>query len=208
MEIRKINISGTALALISLGIFIVIMLFSGLIFKPSLDNSGFSIRESELNKTVDLQLIPGDSYYYTYKVGNESANLTYAVMNGPNCTMIILVESQEAICLNKQGNDRTKMNSTFNATGMILFKPWMLALKEGWSWNITTYARIDTYEKLLESTYYSVVRIEEYKGRQVYVVRMSGEEGDFVWQWIDSEKRILVREIGPSYEVELVKGLG
>jgi hypothetical protein len=205
MDINKV--SGTALALISLGIFLMIMIFSGFLFKPSPENSGFLIREGPLNKTVSLQLSPGESYYYNYTVGNESANLTYAVIAGYNCTAIMLIESQEAICLNEEGNDRTKMNSSFNTTRMILFKPWMLALDEDWSWNLTTYTRIDTYEKLLDSTNYSVARTETYKGRESFVVRMSGEEGDYVWQWIDKDKRILLREIGPGYEVELVKGL-
>jgi len=205
---NKLDISGTSLGILSLGLFLLIMLASASIFKPQIDSTTFRIKEGELNKSKELQLKGGESYYYTYKVGNESANLTFAVINGQNCTMLFLVESQEGVCLDSYGNDRTGLNSSFNTTGMIIFKPWMLAIDEGWAWNVSTYTTIDTYEKLFETTDFSFVRREQYKGRDAYVVRMSGSEGDYVWQWIDAEKRILLREIGPTYEVELVKGVG
>ena len=90
---------------------------------------------------------------------------------------------------------------------MMMFKPWMLATEDHWTWNVSSYIVFEGFEKQVESVNYSVVRKEYYKGREAFVVRIRSSLGQEVWDWVDADKRVLLREIGPGYELELVEGL-
>jgi hypothetical protein len=201
------SLSPGMLALITLLVLVGIMAYSAETLKPQLENPTFITEEGKLAKLTALQIVPGESYTYAYSVGNESINLTYMVMGGNDCTVISLSQSSASVCLDSSANDASGQNSSYSVPAIIMIKPWMLAVDEGWKWNVSSHLVFDDFKKHITDTGYATVRKEYYKGREAYVVRVSSSEGDLVWDWIDSEKRILLREMGPGYEVELIEGL-
>jgi len=196
--------------LISLGIFIFIMFVSAQTLKPQLDNPQFVIKEEPLNKSATLMIKPGEVYAYNFRIANvtnTSVNLTYKVMDSGACTSVGLVEAGLATCLDSGGNDFAGQNSTYNESSIILTKPWMLSVKEGWHWNISVFMIFDSIEKEVAATNYTFIRKEYFKGREAYVIRIRSSDGSEAVDWIDAEKRILLKEIGPDYEVEMISGL-
>lgn len=205
MEIK--SLSGTAIAAIAIAVFVGIMLISANELKPQLDNPTFIIKEGELNKTTKLKISSGERYSYVYKFRNASANMTYIVVDGGPCTIIQMLQGDVYVCVDKFGNDKAGQNSTFSTPAIVLLKPWMLAVDENWEWKVSSYMVFDSIKKHVKDMNYTTVRKEYYKGREVYVVRMSDSDGDEVWTWVDAEKRIMLREFSTSYEIILVSGL-
>jgi len=205
------ELSQTKIAAIALLVLIVVMFLSSTTFKPYLEKPVFLNKEGRLAKNTILQITPGESYTYAYSMVNESMNLTYVVLAGGNCTIIAVLGGQgsPSVCIDAAGNDKTGQNSTYAVPAVILTKPWMLAVSEGWQWNVSSYLTFDSIVNHLGDTNYTVVRKEYYKGREAYVVKLaSSEEGSAdIWDWVDSEKRVLLREVSSGYEVELVSGL-
>jgi len=204
---KEKEISQATVALIALVILAAVMVFSMVTLKPQLDNPVFLIRESGLVKNTGLRIASGESYSYVYSAGNGSANLTYDVMGASGCTLVSLSGTSAAVCLDAMGNDLTRQNSSYSVPAVILTKPWMLALRDGWRWNVSTYLLFDKMEKHLSDVNYTVIRKEYCQGRQAYVVRISQSDNDPVVDWVDSDKRILLREVGTDYEVNLTGGL-
>jgi len=201
-------LSHSKIALASIGVLVIIMLFSAFQIQPGLglDNSSLVIREGNLTKVTNLRIAPGETYSYSYKVGNESTNLTYSLSAGFGCTAISMLESQARICINEYGNDRSGLNSTYSEP-VIITKPWMLAVRENWRWNVSSVLVFQGFEKPVEDVSFSTVRKEYYRGREAYVVKLSSSLGSEIWDWVDADKRVVLREIGPGYELVLVDGL-
>jgi len=206
MEAKK-ELSQAKVALIALAVLVAVMVFSMLTLKPQLDNPVFLIKEGKLAKNTDLHIASGESYTYVYTAGNGSANLTYAVIGGPGCTIISLAGTSAMICLDSRGNDNSGQNSSYSVPALILTKPWMLAVGDGWRWNVSTYLVFDKMEKHISDVNYTAIRREYYKGREAYVIKIAPSDSEPIIDWVDSEKRILLREDGPGYEIELVDGL-
>gem|GEM_PF-5879393 len=61
-------------------------------------------------------------------------------------------------------------------------------------------------KKVLDITY-QVVRKDDYRGRQAYVVKISTADGQDTFFWVDAEKRVLLKEMGDGYSVEIISGL-
>lgn len=202
-----IGLSQGKLAGLTLLLFIAIMAVSSFTLKPQLENPEFVTLEGKLVKNAQLGVASGETYVYVYSVGNDSANLTYQVSDGYGCTLITLVEGHTSVCLDSAGNDAAGQNASYAVQGMLLTRPWMLAIGDGWSWNVSAYIVYQGLIKYVGETDYAEVRKEFYKGRESYVVRIDSSENTTAWDWVDSEKRILLREIGPGYETELVSGL-
>ena len=189
-------------------ILVLILVFASLTLKPQLDNPQFVAREAPLLKNAKLAISPGESYTYEYTMGNASANLTYVILGGNGCTVIALAEAQGAsVCVDKGGNDATMQNASYGVPTIILTRPWMLAVHGGWRWNVSNYMMFGTWGKHLVDTNYTVVREEDYRGRDAYVVRVESSEGTLAMDWVDAEKRILLREAGQGYEIVLTEGL-
>lgn len=205
MKIKKL--SGTAIVMISLLIFLGIMLFSALELKPQFDHSKLIVEEGQLSKNTRLKIGSGERYAYTYNFRNTSFNMTYAIVDGGVCTFIQLLESNDYTCIDEFGNDKEGLNSSYSMPSIVLLKPWMLAVEENWRWDVTSYLVFGDLKKKGKTLDYEFMRKEIYKGREAYVIRMSDSEGDEVWYWVDAEKRIMLRELGPNYEMELISGL-
>lgn len=201
------KISAMSMFIATVLVFAFLMFISANTLKPQLDNPQIEIIEGKLTKTKTLQINPGESYTYTLKAGNSSINLSYVVLSGPDCIIIKVAQGQEFVCVDEHGNDPQGLNSTYTVPGLIVTEPWMLAVDKGWSWNTSTYLVFDGFKKNVDSSKYTFVREEYYKGRKAFVIKQSNSKGDWVWDWVDHEKRVLLREVGPTYEVELVEGL-
>jgi hypothetical protein len=66
------------------------------------------------------------------------------------------------------------------------------------------YLQYNNITQNVSDNYYRVMRTEIYKGRNTYVVEIKGADNTTGYQWVDAEKRVLVRVLGEGYEVELV----
>ncbi len=191
-------------------IMILILGFVALVFRPQIENPQFTANEAPLVKNVNLQILPGEIYTYMYTMGNTSDNLTYIVLYGGNCTVVQLLgggQQDASVCLDEWGNDATGQNASYGVPAIILTRPWMLALQDGWSWNVSNYMMFDSWAQHIVDTNYTVVREEYYEGREAYVVKMQSSQGDVAMDWVDADKRILLREVGQNYEIVLTDGL-
>jgi hypothetical protein len=206
-EGRQKEISPTRMALITLALLVVILIFASQTLQPQLGNPQFTTTEGKLVKNAQLGIEPGESYTYLYSVGNTSVNLTYAVFEGPGCNLVSLAEGHAMVCLDSQGNDAGGQNTSYLVPAVILMKPWMLAVADGWTWNASTYIVYQGLVKHVSDANYTELRREYFKGREAYVVRISSTNADPVWDWVDSEKRVLLREIGTDYEINMTNGL-
>jgi hypothetical protein len=170
-------------------------------------NPKIVFREEPLHKNTELQLRPGDIYTYTYLLNNSSVNITYAVFEGPGCTVVRVVESANGtgVCLDRWGMDRSGSNSSFEDPSILLFKPWMLALNDTWRWNNSMYLSFNGAEDLVSENRYRVVRREEYRGRESYVVEIASSTGPAEYDWVDAERRVLLKVMGSGYEVALAE---
>jgi hypothetical protein len=195
--------------IIALLVLAAMVFFAALSFTPHLNNARMVAIEAPLVKNARLGVSPGDVYTYSYAMGNESDNISYLVGQGPGCTVVKLAGGQanSSVCLDARGNDATMQNSTYAVPVILLTRPWMLAVRDGWRWNVSDYMVFDTWPMRLVDTNYTVVRKEDYRGREAYVVRVESSEGNLAMDWVDAEKRILLREAGQGYEITLVNGL-
>ncbi len=193
----------------TLAVLVVIILLSSNMFSSGLRNPVISFKEEPLRKNAEFQLKPGEQYVYTYLFNNTGANITYAIYAGDGCTIIATPENLNSTpsCVGKDGTDSGGYNSTLSDPGIIMFKPWMLALAEGWAWNNSMYLSYQGGETYISGTSYRVIRSDTYMGRPVFLVEVKSSTGPVDYEWIDAEKRIVLRESGEGYDVRLVQGL-
>ncbi len=195
------------MAVIALAVFAAIVLVGAQTLKPQLDNPKFVAKEAPLFKNTNLVIAPGESYSYEYRVWNESANLSYLVLGGNNCTVIRLIDGQGAVCVDRWGNDASGQNASYSVPVIVLMRPWMLAVTDSWRWNVSNYISFGSLSQHVVDTNYTTIRTEYYRGRRAYVVKVESSDGDTAVDWVDAEKRILLREAGADYEIVLTGGL-
>jgi len=107
------------------------------------------------------------------------------------------------VCLDGEGMDETGSNATFSNPGILIFKPWMLALREGWNWNTTMFLSLGGTLEHVGDVGYRVIREDNLSGRRAYLVEIRAEGADPEYDWVDAEKRILLKMQGKGYEVVL-----
>ena len=187
----------------------LLIIISTDLFSPALSNPRITFAEAPLQKNSQFQLMPGERYVYSYMFNNSSADVTYGLYPGEGCTIIALLENLNATpaCVGKDGTDPGGYNSTLANPQLILFKPWMLALKDGWRWNNTMYLSYDGGQQRISDTYYRVVRNDTYMNRTSFIVEIRSSSGPVDYEWVDAEKRVLLRETGDGYEIRLTQGL-
>ncbi|MBU0532959.1 hypothetical protein KKB44_05700 [Candidatus Micrarchaeota archaeon] len=203
------NISTKTIAIATVVILIGIMLFSGFTYQPQLDNATIIFKEEPLEKNTELQLHDGEQYVYSYVFNNTPINMTYQISKGNNCTIIRFVENlnRSDICLDKWGVEKSGSNVSFGDGSVLLFKPWMLALHEGWHWNTSMYMQVDNTEYYMIDAHYRVMRIDNYRGRESFVVEIKTDDAPAEYQWVDKERRVLLKIINDGYMLEMVDGL-
>jgi len=192
------------IAIATIVIIVGMIVASSIIFKPAFDNPGIVIKEAPLQKNADLQLKPGETYQYAALMNQSSMNITYETWQGDGCLVVQLMgtENFTGVCLDRYGMD-SGYDSTVSDPAIIMFRPWMLALKEGWHWNSSVYIRTNGGIRHVSDTYYRVIRKENYSGREAFIVELSSDDGPPEYQWIDAGKRILLRMSGNGYDIRL-----
>lgn len=203
------DMSSKNVGLATLIVLIAIMAFSALTVKPQFESPSLVFKEEPIEKNTEFQLQPGEQYVYSYVFNNTPINITYQVLGGAGCTAIRVAESVNSseTCVDKWGNDRGGYNSTLGNPQILLFKPWMLALNQGWHWNSSLYMSFNGSLQYMAGIEYRVLRIENYLGRPAFVVRENASNGLPQYEWIDVEKRVLLKLKGENYEITLTDGL-
>ncbi|MFH1785325.1 MAG: hypothetical protein ABH842_02765 [Candidatus Micrarchaeota archaeon] len=186
-------------------IIILLVLLGSFLYTPLFENPGMIFKEAPLIKNKELQLLPGEIYVYAYVFNGTQINMTYSVSDGGNCTRIRVLESVNLsqTCLDKWGMDTQRYNATLENQQIIFFKPWMLALKDGWKWKNAMYIDYNGAPYPVSTSEYRVMRLEEYMNRSVFVVEIKSD-GGVEYDWVDADKRIILKMIGPGYEINLV----
>ncbi len=194
-------------AIASAVIFVILLIIGSILFKPPLDQQRIFWTEQPLNKTHPFSLLPGEQYTYSYLFSNNSMNLSYLIKGGGECTVIqILNSSGPPSCINSKGNDKNMSNLSLASPFLNIFRPWMLAITDNWHWSIVGKGELVGTEYIFDEINLSVVGKENLKGRIAYKVKMSDSTSSQpIYLWVDDEKRILLREVGPGYEVVLIK---
>jgi len=189
----------------TVAILVAMVLIGSSMFKSLFDNPKVVYSEAPLQKNKEFQLRPGEVYKYSYLMNGTAANMTFAIQEGDNCTRIKVVEERSGsdVCVDRWGTEKAGSNVTFSNPNVLLFKPWMLALREGWTWNNTMYLSFSGPSEYISDNYYRVIRMENYSGRPSYIVEIKSETGSVEYDWVDDEKRILLRVLGEGYEVVL-----
>lgn len=189
----------------AIALLILIMMGSSLMFGSKFQSPRIIYAEEPLTKNSQFSLQPGETYHYTVNYGNTSENLTYAILRGPGCIGIRLLESVNStgVCVNSDGTDSTGYNSSLADPAILMFKPWMLALREGWHWNTSTYIYYGMKEDKVSDTVYRVIRKDNYGGRPSFLVGVTSDSGPEAYEWIDAEKRILLNMTTGGYEIVL-----
>jgi hypothetical protein len=194
-------------------VLVVLIIVGVSLVKPSFDDQRVVFIEAPLYKNTQLQLAPGETYAYAFTMNgtanSTTANATYMIGWGDNCTLIRMMESVNfsGTCLDSHGNDERGYNTSVESP-ILLFQPWMLALKEGWSWNSTAFLSFDGKLKKVGENHYRVVRLDDYGGRRAFLVELKSEDGTAGYEWVDEQKRILLEMSGDGYEVKLVNSTG
>lgn len=185
-------------------ILFLLLIASILIYKPSFDQQELVLHEQPIKKIKQFALKAGEEYTYMYKIGSNTTNITYRMLQGPGCIFIDIVEAEEVpLCVDAWGNDANASNITLAAPFLTPFRPWMLAVDDGWSWSAWGEVSVGGHTIRVSEINFSVLWKEKIYGRDAYKVVMY-ENGGQTFIWVDDEQRILLREIGPAYEVALV----
>ncbi len=206
---RLAGLTPTEVVVAAVVILAASLAFSFIMFKPHFDNPKITIVEEPLVKNVEFQLKPGEQYVYGYLLNGSQVNVTYYILNGNNCTIIALMDASppSTSCVDRWGMDKRGYNSMLENAQMMPFKPWMLALSEGWKWNTSMYMGFENESHYLAGMDYRVMRTDTWRGRKAFVVVESVSGSEQQYEWVDAEKRILLMVQGNGYEVDLVEGL-
>lgn len=192
--------------LFSFGIFLLLMIVGYFVYGDELNpKNALKITEEPLTKVSGVIFVPGEVYTYSIVQINEteiaSANISYQIDYGEDC-IILSSEEGENSCINMDGNDESGSNLTLKS-GIFFFKPWMLAVKEGWEWRVEWRSMFT--DEILDWVEFKTIGSEKIFGRDAYKVHVKFSYGEST-KWIDKKKRVLLKDSGVNYEIELING--
>ena len=195
------------IALLSIAVLLALFVIAPSFYIPQLEKEmTFQYTEQPIEKNSVLQLKNGDKYSYTYVVEGlgdaaKTTSLTYEVRQYGTCKTIALKEiklneSTKQPCLKQDGTDQNNSNITLSNPFILMFKPWMLAVKEGWIWKVelrSNYGPVNTTIERIEMRYTGT---ETYLNRTAYIVEITknGNTEDKITSWIDKEKECCLKK--------------
>ncbi len=198
MKLDKVTIA-TILALV------VLVALGSLIYKPKFDNPKTVVIGEQLIKNSKIMFKPGQQYTYQYDMNGTFLNLTFNVIEGNGCTGIMLYGGNASgACVDDYGVERNGSDTGYADGSIFFFQPWMLALKDGWQWNTSTYLEYGDTKSMVDSTEYRVIRQEEFAGQQCFVVEIKDESGITEYDWISQKDRTVVKIESNGYKLERV----
>lgn len=204
----SVEMPAKKIAIISIVVLLVIMMYSGTQMKPAIDDTRTYFIEDPIEKNTEFKLKHGEEFTYKYQLGKESINMSYKIMRGSGCTVIAhKEEAGVSTCVDEQGTDIGGANSTLSNPIILMFRPWMLAVHENWEWSTHLIMNMDGIEKEILNVNYTTIRTDNVNGRKTYVVKITATGEPDSYLWVDAEKRILIKETGADYTLELITEL-
>ncbi|MFH1471222.1 MAG: hypothetical protein ABIF01_05720 [Candidatus Micrarchaeota archaeon] len=171
-----------------------------------------------------LKFSPGETYVYEwYDQQMGSVRISNSVKERAGGCILVYTQSANfslPFCIDEitgESKDPSNPAEPLNMSPQ-LFQPWMLALKENWTWRTEVNMTIEwmgSTEKIDSRSVYRVVSREPIKGRDAYKViietsvnRASNSmiypiERDAQVVWVDAEKRILLYANSSTSKIEL-----
>lgn len=186
-----------------LSFFIVAVVFALVFFIFTKNFKPIYIHEQLLTKNAEFSIKPGSLLTYESKYKNESEIIVFTFYNA-NCTLTKIKGTNFSTCIGLDGRDEEGNISL--SLPFFFFAPWMLALSENFSWNAQIYNSMNNEQ--IGSFSAIVLNMSELKGRRAYVIEINNTN---IWGhinkrvWIDEEKRIILREEGANYTIELIQ---
>jgi hypothetical protein len=188
-------------------IIFILLFISGFIYyiltyqKPDFKIEKQFIENPNLEK-IDLQIKEGEKYIYSIN-SLEKFNATYEILKQEECLFIkeSYLDKENIICLDEKGLYPNKLGSNFIYEYPIyIIKPWMLAVKDNWTWGILYILNIKDGTQINEFKEQSFINFktvdtEKVLGRDTYKVEVSTNNTKEFY-WIDKEKRILIKKEG------------
>lgn len=189
--------------ILSIVVLFLLFVIANIIFYENIQEGTIELKEGKLVKNKGLTLVPGEKYKYVLRSNGEELFLefTTAWFYG-GCVQIYIFESDSGVCMKSDGTDQSGFNSTLSHPQIIFFKPWMLALEKDWEWKVE-YIDKNMNRTIIEYNY-RVIGEENIYGRESYIVEITSIDKN-ITQWIDKDKRILLKEVGPQHEVEITE---
>ncbi|MDD5022567.1 MAG: hypothetical protein PHU63_00150 [Candidatus ainarchaeum sp.] len=189
------------MAIISIAFVLLIIIIANFMFYNNLDENFLEVKEGKLIKNKGLAILSGEKYaYYLYNNEGVIGNLEFSIKSGMGCLGVDIFTDYSGVCIKSDGTDSRNSNISFVHPQVAFFKPWMLALEEGWNWKVE-YIDKQT-DNVIESYIFEVIKEEKIFGRNSYLVEVTNEEVK-VKIWVDKEKRVLLKEINEEYIVEI-----
>jgi len=169
-----------------------------------------------LSPNMRLQLMPGEKYIYAYKLSGVQANITYAVLSLLGDCMGVRAEAisgeelvASTVCINMETGEVRA-----NELATDFFQPWMLSLRDNFSWHSTSRINYPPPIEFDDATLRTVSALgrEEFRGRPAFKVRsistrmINGETANILEadMWVDEEKRVLLGSESKIFTIELV----
>jgi len=193
--------------LLSFGIVILIIIISNLGFYNNPKNKLIKSNEEKITKNKYLTIKTEEEYEYVIDKNNfdNATIIRYTTKLGTgSCVDIYINDMKTDSCIKPDGTDKDGSNLTLKHPQIIFFKPWMLALNSNWTWKAGYKTKY--MEKNLIGYEFKVVREEKIYGRDSYVVETTsdGDNKTKITDWIDKEKRVLLKETSGDYNIIII----
>jgi len=182
-----------------------ILVIAGILFikiEPPVVGDKMTYVEDPLYKNKELNFDSRQILLYVYMTQNVSANMTYEIETRQGCTWMNREDYPAYSCLGKDGTDETGSNLTLADNSLFFFKPWMLAVGDRWKWHVEGCFEINGEQDCSFDVDFKTIRIDFVDGKKNYVVRINYGSST-IYQWIEEERRIITKEMGPDYVIVL-----
>jgi len=189
---------------IGLLIFFVLII-AGMLFikiEPPVIGEEMTYVEDPLYKNKELNFDSKQTLVYIYASQNLTTNMTYKVYTKQGCTYMSREDYPALSCIGRNGTDEAGSNLTLSDDSIFFFKPWMLAVDDYWKWNVKACFDIDGEKQCELNINFKTIRTDFIEGKKNYVVKIEYGSST-VYQWIEEERRILTKEMGPDYVITL-----
>lgn len=186
-------------------ILFIILVLVGIFFikiEPPVIGEDMLYSEDPLYKNKDLSFDSNQTLFYVYTSQNMSTNMTYVVDTRQGCTWMSREGYQPLSCIGRNGLDERNSNISLSDNSLFFFKPWMLAVNDSWKWHVEGCFEIDGEMDCDFDIYFKTIRIDFVDGKINYVVKIIYGTST-IYQWIEEERRIVTKEIGPDYIIVL-----
>lgn len=189
---------------IGLLLFFILILAGILLIKiePPAIGEEMTYLEDPLYKNKELNFDSKQSLFYVYTSQNLSTNMTYEIQAMQGCIWMNRPGYPALSCIGKDGTDETGSNITLADNSLFFFKPWMLAVDGGWEWHVEGCFEINGERECGFGIDFRTIRVDFVDGKLNYVVKIDYGSST-IYQWIEEERRIVTKELGPDYVIVL-----